>query len=200
MNNQHNLIIIDWDDTLFPTSWVIKNNIDLTSSTVRNKYIVFFSKLDLLLYKLFLKILKHGTMFIVTNATLKWIIISSNILPSTQQLIRKKIPIISSRDSYQNVYPENKILWKKFSFEELADNYKNNNIQNILSIGDAEYEFLALVNLYVYKNNKKILKSIKFLSSPSYETLIDQIEVLNNVITDVIKQKKHFDLVFREME
>ena len=32
------LIILDWDDTLFPTSWVLENKIDLTDPAIRAKY------------------------------------------------------------------------------------------------------------------------------------------------------------------
>ena len=82
------LIILDWDDTLFPTSWATKNDIDLTDPDTQNKYIVSFSKLDLLLHKLLTNFLNCGTVIIVTNATLGWVLISSNILPSTQELIK----------------------------------------------------------------------------------------------------------------
>src|SRR2546423_12365702 len=40
------LIIIDWDDTLYPTSWSVDNSIDLTDPKSRYKYIKHFELLD----------------------------------------------------------------------------------------------------------------------------------------------------------
>ena len=33
INNKSTLIILDWDDTLFPTSWVNKNNIEIMNNS-----------------------------------------------------------------------------------------------------------------------------------------------------------------------
>lgn len=194
------LIILDWDDTLFPTSWAIKNNIDLTDIEIQNKYIVFFAKLDLLLYKFLNNLTKYGKVVIVTNAMSKWIIIATNILPNTQMLIKNKIKIISARDRHHHKHPGNGFIWKKLIFEQLVSEYydycnKNKHcVQNIISVGDAEYEFQALINLD--KNDKRYLKSIRFMNNPSYDTLIDQLEVLNNSIPSVVNKKTHMDLMF----
>ena len=37
-----NIIFIDWDDTLFPTTWIHNNNIDCTNKEDINKYKLFF--------------------------------------------------------------------------------------------------------------------------------------------------------------
>ena len=50
MNINNTVIVLDWDDTLFPTSWVINNKIDLTDPNNRIIYYKFFNKLDNILY------------------------------------------------------------------------------------------------------------------------------------------------------
>lgn len=113
MDNYKTLTILDWDDTLFPTSWIVKNNINLNDKNMQNQYIVFFSRLDTVLYDLLNKLLKHGQIIIVTNAVIKWVIISSNMLPHTQKILKDKILILSARDAFQSKYPNEMHKWKK---------------------------------------------------------------------------------------
>mgnify|MGYP003704592463 CR=1 FL=1 len=58
INKNNTLFILDWDDTLFPTSWFIHNNINLHNSYMRNLYISYFIELDNVLYKLLKKLIK----------------------------------------------------------------------------------------------------------------------------------------------
>lgn len=205
MNNDINkyktLTILDWDDTLFPTSWIVKNDINLTNKNTQHQYIVFFSQLDTILYKILIKLLKYGKVFIVTNAVIKWVIISSTILPNTQKLISNNITIISAREMFQNKYPDKMHLWKKLTFKQLIDNnFSEYQYQNIISIGDAEHEFNATVDLYD-KNSvikHKLLKTIRFKKDPSFESLIDQLEVLEKNLHNILVNIKHYDLKFED--
>ncbi|QKF93620.1 HAD-like superfamily protein [Fadolivirus algeromassiliense] len=201
MNKYKTLIILDWDDTLFPTSWIVKNNINLSDKKVQNQYIVYFSKLDMILYNMLTKLLKYGSVFIVTNAVIKWVHISSTILPNTQKLINNNIIILSARETFQNKYPDQMWMWKKLMFKQLIENYYNNyKFQNIVSVGDAEHEFNATVDLYnehsIVKN--RLLKTIRFVRDPSFESLIDQLEVLDKSIHNIIINIKHYDLTFKD--
>ena len=188
------LIILDWDDTLFPTSWSIRNNIDFTKKEVRDKYIVFFAKLDLLLYKLFINLLRYGQIYIVTNAMTKWIVSSSRILPFTQKLLKFRVNIMSARDLHQNSYPNDSFMWKKLVFEDIINN--NVKANNIISIGDAEYEYKALINLH--ENDNRLLKAIKFVQNPSFDTVIDQLQVLKKSIKLIVANNDHMDLLFSD--
>ena len=201
MDKYKSLIILDWDDTLFPTSWIVKNNINLSDKNIQHQYIVFFSQLDTLLYNILLKLLKYGKVFIVTNAVVKWVVISSTILPNTQKLINNNIVILSAREAFQNKYRDQIHLWKKLMFKELIEtNFNGYPFQNIVSIGDAEYEFNATTDLYnehsVVKN--RLLKTIRFKKDPSFEALIDQLEVLEKNIHNILTSVKHYDLKFED--
>jgi hypothetical protein len=184
--NNINLVIFDWDNTLFPSSWTIQNLINLSENNATEKYSHYFVELDNLIYKLFVKIQKYSKIVIITNALPIWIKISSSVLPKTQALL-KNIQIISARKDYQsttnNVHDWKKLAFKKLIIEQI----------NIISVGDAIYEYNALVNLY---DKKKILKTIKFIDNPSYDSLIDQLNLLNNNIISIIKSHKHIDYIF----
>lgn len=203
MYKSETLIILDWDDTLFPTSWILKNNIDIESGLLSQEYMKHFMLLDKLLYNLLSKLLLLGKVVIVTNALLGWIKVSGITVPNTYKLIVKGINVISARGAYQKEFPYNIYKWKDLAFKrEVAMYYmKKYNIHNIISVGDADYEYQALIGLSNWKNlhNKKVfLKSIKFKPTPNFDVLTDELEVLNKNISHVWKAKKHYDLVFND--
>lgn len=200
--NIKTLIILDWDDTLFPTTWLIKNNININDQDMQVNYLTFFSKLDIRLHKLLTNLLEHGKVVIVTNAMKKWVYVSCKILPNSYKLIQDNIKVVSARDLHQKDYPNDNFIWKKLTFEKLSSEYFNNSsdhntVQNIMSVGDADYEYMALISLY----NKclpvvRFLKSIRFLANPSYDVIIDQIEVLNKSFKKFAHNKNNMDLHF----
>ena len=60
--------------------------------------------------------------------------------------------------------------WKKLTFKEVFNKLiENNRLMNIISIGDAEFEYNALIELDKIKPEvKKLLKSVKLLKNPNY--------------------------------
>lgn len=194
------LIIFDWDDTLFPTSWLVQNNINISDELARNKYIILFTRLDTLLNQLLIIAMKHGKVIIVTNAVNKWIETSLNMLPNTKKLIQSNINVISAREIYQEKYPDQMGQWKRLVFQNyVTDHFKTYPLQNIISIGDAEHEFNALVDLYNAHSvvKKRLLKTVRFMKDPTFESLLDQLNVLKNSLIQIIRSKKHMDLVFQ---
>lgn len=189
------LIIIDWDDTLYPTSWVMNNRIDLTDHKTRVKYNKYFDNLDKHLYTTLCKIRKLGEILIITNAMPDWIDLSLSVLPKTKEIL-SKCDIISARQRYHN---KSKMTeWKKLTFnEEIINRLDKKKINNILSLGDAEYERYALISLYNLKKiPHKYLKFIKFTRSPDYHVLIEQITIIRDKIHDFCMTTQHIDVVF----
>lgn len=186
------LIILDWDDTLFPTNWVVHNEIDLRSDS--NQYLVYFHELDKILSKFLLKATRLGTVIIVTNALPDWVTLSSVVIPKTFKIM-KSIELISARQLYQNVC-KSSIEWKTHAFRDIIDReFKKRSLSNVISIGDAEYEYQALISLNDIKTqHKKYLKSVKFMRYPSHDILIDQLGVLNNAIPQIWLKEQHLDL------
>jgi len=200
----NNLLIIDWDDTIFPTTWLLQNNINIQNEEVCEKYKLILSELDIILFRFLNNIINKTKIVIVTNASFDWIKKTGRLLPNSFKLIKRNIEIISARDLYKKKYPDDAFMWKKIVFEKLLKIYFNKklNIQNIISIGDADYEYKALINLNNYDQlipNKRILKAIKFKKTPEYKTILEQIELLTNNIIDIIKYEDHLDLLFSDI-
>jgi hypothetical protein len=207
-----NIFIIDWDDTLFPTNWVTKNNIDITNAESYNKYKLFFIELDNILSNVINSLNKLGNVFIVSNASLTWIKNCLSILPYTNKLINAfRINLISARDNYFIKNPEginseksSIIDWKISCFQDvlvnvlnsIAGKFNEKNYLNIISIGDANYEYVALMNLdNFFKINKLdinyLLKNIKFIEKPEFNIIIEQLITLRKNI-QMIVDKLHF--------
>ena len=132
-------------------------------------------------------------------------------------IVSKNIRIVSARDSYS--YNSNSPTeWKILTFQDIIEdiinkinkNMKPNTIINIISIGDAMYEYIALLNLdnfiKSYIENKNIgekkkfnylLKNIKFIEKPDFNFIIDQMQILHKNSTDIINRLEFIDLKFK---
>lgn len=177
------LIIFDWDDTLFPTHWSI-NNGNLLSGD-------YLHKLDMAISRLLGAALKQGMVLIITNATMEWITISKNMLPISSNIIDVNIKIISARDLYHHVYDMGE--WKKMTFINNIRNYITR-AEQIISIGDAKYEYNALIALRNYVPHSILLKSVWLVNFPSYDILIDQLNILTKSLSDLCNHKYYLDL------
>lgn len=192
ISKNNTYIILDWDDTLFPTTWTTKNKLNFEQYNVE-RYADYFRNLDNILYKLLLKLNDFGKVVIITNALPMWIDMSSKVLGKTRKLLQN-INIISAKKMYRDKF-QNAVDWKKMAFKEELEKYKHN-ITNIISIGDAIYEYIALIKLYDPAKNTKYLKSIKMVEKPNYEALMKQLYKLYDHIPSICTIDKHLDMKF----
>jgi hypothetical protein len=189
------LVIFDWDDTLFPTTWVTSNNIIFDNLDATS--LLYFSDIDKIISSIFSSIKEK--IIIVTNASTLWVHKCINsVLPQTKKTTNLKI--YSSRDMYQKTYPTDNFMWKKLFFEYIIKKVygQRNFIPHIISVGDADYEYFALINLYA-KDNNKIVKAIKLLRYPNKEDLCNELHVLLNVLPNCIESNKNLDISFRKV-
>ena len=206
-----NMTILDWDDTIFPSSWCNKNMINLNDSESVSNYKLYFIELDKTVSEFLINLQKFGEIYIVTNANIKWIKACLNILPHTKKVIMENnIRIVSARDLYSQTL-SSPTEWKIRTFKDILTNVTQkfsqktncNTFLNVLSIGDAHYEYVALLNLdNFFKSNSKninyLLKSIKFIEKPNFDIIIDQIEVVKKNIEVIINKIGYVDLKFKD--
>ena len=193
IDRNNTLVICDWDDTLFPTTWINDQNIDLSDIKARYKYVRYFDVLDKYLSESVKNIMKHGDLMIITNATLQWIYVTLTVLPKTKKLFdMHNVPIVSARESYQNHCDMQD--WKRHTFK--AELLKNKtHYVNIISIGDAHYEHKALIDLYKWQViPHKYLKSVKFTRSADCVDLFNQLKLISSEIKNITDAQRHLDL------
>lgn len=210
--NFKTIIGIDFDNTLFPTSWTNKNMINLNNSESVKEYKLYFIELDKTMSDFLKELLNYGEIYIVTNASMKWIKACLNVLPITKKLIMEQyIRIVSARDIYSKT-TSSATEWKINTFrdiihkvvQDLSEDYECNTFLNIISIGDAHYEYIALLKLddYFKNTDKKVnylLKSVKFIEDdPHFDLIIDQMQVVQKNAKSIIGKIGYLDLKFTE--
>jgi hypothetical protein len=201
VNIKENLIILDWDDTILPTTWLEINNVR-PKSIVKSFYTKEMALYENYCYDFLNEVRKNGNIIIITNADEKW------VESTCKEYLPKILPIISTIKIISAYSIYNKIVNCPFKLKEMA--FKNeielyikenpNIVKNILSIGDAEYERIAVRSI---NKNKKLegtseicfIKSIKLSENPNLELIREQLDVITKNITSIISKKETLDLV-----
>jgi len=179
-----NLLILDFDDTLFPTTFFRANGnkIDVEQANI----------IDGLVCNLITTYINRNyKVSIITNSHIDWFkIISSQHLPNFFTLtIRENITVMSARDMYCTLHT-NYIKWKILAFQTYVynqifpvDNIKESTVQinnlHVLSIGDSLLDFIATEELK--KSSIKNLinlttKFIKLEENPGIDLVINQLK------------------------
>jgi hypothetical protein len=193
------LALLDWDDTLIPCTTCKGKKIANYSSelqSIETNAIKFF------------RAIKDSKFrpFIITNATLDWIHLTSKWVPLlTEYLASEKIYSISAREKYSSTYDEKQ--WKCKAFEEIIKIHvapKNNEIKplydmvEIIVVGDSPFEEIAVAELrskFPY-NIPAIIKFVKFINQPDINYLSFQLDSLVKKWNNFVDTPNDIDLEF----
>ena len=199
------LIIIDWDDTLFPTnivcdeySWVTQGKqyiSEMIPISARNDLIAITNELDEKLTKIIDKMMKFAEVVIITNSSPSWIELWLNeYLPFTKRMFELyNIKVVHARFHKKDNYKLNSNEWKMDAFNDVIMEWiKKNNYENVMknvfSIGDKMNDLKALDN---FEYNMLIKKGVKFIENPSYPELKNELDLLNSVIDGMVVSDKN---------
>jgi hypothetical protein len=198
------MILIDWDDTLNPSSWCMKNGV-LTVRAPFNSEIQALRELSLKVSLTLQRCLGNGFVVIVTNAEAGWVELSAkSLLPDVSRLLAH-IPVISSRSLFEAVVPDAPTLWKALTFGKLISEWfesfpeeilLNDFSLEVLSIGDADHEREALLHVCSEHEVKFISKTIKLLERPTIEDLKKQHDVIQDKLDWLLTHHQPFDVFY----
>jgi len=171
------LVIFDWDDTLFPTSFLNRVGFDKVQSEAKLQNAL--NRIDKCVSKLLSKAVRFGRTCIITNASKNWVETSSETyLPLTFRFLQKNgIAVISARSKYEKQFPNEPKRWKHEAFLELKESLEGSVLTNLICIGDSTLELEAAQHV-CSGLGQAILKTIKFKEGPRMEELIKQQEVV----------------------
>lgn len=177
------IIILDWDDTLFPTT-----------EYLAMRYIVNFNELDNILSRLINLIHKYGDVYIVTNAMKLWVYNLLKYMPSLKKEIDNNISIISARDLYEHKGEQTIMSWKPMVFKDITKDSGN----NIIIIGDSVYEETGIIELKKSLRNRAYLKLVRFIPSPNYHIIKEQLRLLQVLFkkSKIVNLSKDIDIKF----
>ena len=139
------------------------------------------------------EIITDNHVIIITNAETGWVEEScQEYLPKIWPII-SKIKIVSAYDLYIKTV-DCPFKWKELAFKNEIELYiKDNetNLRNIVSIGDAEYERLAIRKLSLSCH----IKSIKLSEKPNLVLLKHQLDIMTKNISKIIDENNSLDLM-----
>jgi hypothetical protein len=188
-----NLIVFDWDDTLFPTTHL--HPVDESEyGLLLEKYASQLRAVEDRAVSLMETCLAVGRVAIITNARRGWVEFSSKkFLPRLHTLIMKHVQIISARVAYEHLAPFDTFKWKQMAFEHLWDNSDllvrgDSVITNMVSFGDSTFEMEA-ASAFAEKSPNPAncyLKLIKLKENPTFDEIKSELDVV----------KSQFDKIF----
>lgn len=192
-------IVFDWDDTLFPSSFVDRKRLiharqldDLPSELQRG-----FSELERNITRLITAASEYGTVLIITNAQTGWVeLTTSKFMPGLLSVLTKSVRIVSARSSFERFFPGDPLCWKAAAFaHELHQLQKTVGVslRNVMSFGDSIEERTA-VKIAAGQLRSRA-KSVKFLDAPSPRQLHQQIEVVANCLEWIWRHNGDLDVV-----
>jgi hypothetical protein len=191
-NSYNSLIIFDWDDTLFCTSQIAKNNClnqNQISKIQKNKIL----KLENEVKKILQNSINKAETYIITNSEPGWVEYScKQFFPSLIDLL-SQITIISARGLYENKFPNDSYMWKINTFNDIVDLYDQNLLSNIMCIGDSFLDINAGKNLSNQFKNA-FIKTIKFKEAPTIDELIMEIKLVNEKFIYIYSAVKNWTI------
>mmetsp|Transcript_33108 Transcript_33108/g.101793 ORF Transcript_33108/g.101793 Transcript_33108/m.101793 type:complete len:268 (+) Transcript_33108:86-889(+) len=191
------LVILDWDDTILPTTWLqreglLEDNSEAPSAEQQSK----LEELADCAVRTLALARQQGRVIIVTNALQGWVEWSCwKFMPGLLAEVHG-VEVISARSLYEPLGAEVN-QWKCFAFTQEVDALCSRGPagrqRTILSIGDSIYEHNAL--LHVTRDRPDCSgKSLKFTSHPRVEELTEQHRLLLGCLQDVVEHLGDLDI------
>ena len=177
--NYNSIIIFDWDDTLLPTSFLVKKGIFSSLKKFTKYEKKKLSELEDLILQLLTLVLNKGDVYIITNADKGWVEYSCKVIYPKLNIsnILQKIKIISAKNKYQRKFPGDSRIWKIKTFINLTKDIDVKKITNIICSGDSAFEIEA-GKILASKFNQAFIKAIKLKEKPELEEVWKQIMLI----------------------
>ena len=115
--SSQNLVIFDWDDTLFPTTYL--NPVDDSQyEALRDRFHIALSQIEDEAIKLIKLCLKDALVVVITNAKKGWVEFSSSFfMPRLHALMmRGFVQVLSARVDFEEMFPFDTYKWKEMAF------------------------------------------------------------------------------------
>ena len=196
------LLIFDYDDTLFPTSFLAQNGYRLDGPDASPEIQVILDEYSAVVEKTLLEAQQHGRVVVITNAESGWISLTAQkFMPRLGELL-SSYPSISARSTYEPLGLSNPFEWKLKAFESVI--YEHHRMlsipdavarMNVLSFGDSIHERDAAHQVCASLASSPLFcKSIKFIERPDIAQLTKQHVLIRDSLVKVIEHDGTLDL------
>lgn len=159
MNNNivmSNLIIYDFDDTLFPSYSYVNHTINFNDEV--------FNEIDNIMFELLNYSLSIAEVKIISDGDIGWLLEILGHLPKTFKLINDQIEIVSTVNYYSHLFRKNV---NEYKLNYILENINICEYDNIINIGDGNNELYATTSINKMFGNK--IKHIQWIYESSYD-------------------------------
>jgi hypothetical protein len=202
IHRHESLLIFDYDDTLFPTSFLAQNGYKLDGPDASPEIQAILDEYSKIVERTLLDARQHGRVVVVTNAESGWISLTAQkFMPRLGHLL-SSFPSISARSTYEPLGISNPFEWKLKAFESVI--YEHHQMVstpdaiariNVLSFGDSIHERDAAHQVCASLSSSPLFcKSIKFIERPDVAQLTKQHVLIRDSLVKVIEHEGTLDL------
>ena len=192
--DSNSLMIFDYDDTLFPTSFLAQQGYRLDGLNASPDIQNLLNDLSEVVSKVLCHARSYGVVVIVTNAESGWIeLTSKKFMPKLFDLLGD-FRLVSARSAYEPLGISSPFQWKVQAFEAVLSEHLilEPESRSVLSFGDSTHErdaahsVCAKVNIYC--------KSVKFMERPDIHQLSRQHSLIHDCFKQIIGHSGSLDL------
>ena len=187
----NSIILFDWDDTLLCSTYLQKHNFfsHIQSSPFNDKV----SSIEKQVFRLLTIAISLGDTYIITNASSGWVEYSSiRFYPSVVPLL-SKVKIISARNAFSELFPNDMLMWKFMTFTNVANLYNKDVVTNIVCVGDSNIEMEAVGKMgLLFK--EVFIKTIKFKEEPKPEQIIKQLMLISEQFVNIHSEARDISI------
>lgn len=194
------LIILDWDDTILPSSWVAGEGLRLDEPHVLPARVTAkLQPIEDKATKLIQRACELGTVIVITNAETGWVELSAKrFLPAVVPLLGG-VKVVSARSEFEASYPSSPQQWKMAAFgreirQALAHPDVGDAQCTVASLGDSVHEREALHSACRALKSPVVTKSVKFIEHPGLEQLEREMECVTRAFEDIVSPPGNVDL------
>jgi len=195
---QRTLMVWDWDDTLFPSTWINCQGLrledeDEPAPEIRRQLNTLARDVE----RTIRLALSLGNVVIVTNAETGWVELSCRKFFPTLQPLVKTLRVVSARSTYEEPGFFSPLDWKIQAFaHEIRTFWPDNaEVVNIMSLGDSIHEREALIrSCESLPETTRRTKSVKFPERPEASALLRTHSNLQKYLKSVVEHDGDLDL------
>lgn len=210
MNNR-TVVILDWDDTLCPSTWLDLHGLvpetHMDSIAVPCPMLHELDQVSSQVNALLTKATSYGPVFIVTAAERGWVELSARLfLPNvTSSLEREDVHVISARTWYESKYGlgGNAQDWKHELVSVIAEECFANGPASRMNPMDGQFHLVSIGDSIVERDACHaaarttpftLAKTLKFVVKPTLVEMVHQLEVAVNAFDHLCHADSFLDL------
>lgn len=191
------LCLIDWDDTILPTTWLSRRGLLNKRVSVTEEQRSQLSALAEAAGATLEAAAIHGRVVIITNAGEGWVQQScAHFMPSLVPLLQQ-VPVVSARAIFEPLGIRSPTEWKCRAFETemegVADTLPSIQGFSLIAIGDSSQEHEAVLRA-AQKVPGCFAKSLRFAERPTPDQLIEEHSLVAGTLNDVVAHVGDLDI------